>query len=137
MAWYAHWKWCQNQLWTVAALYFRFSRVDLCARSKLSHGRRHLRLSTFLMRLLIMNCGCKLPYDSLTALLLWIVKHNTVGRLLVAVVSEMWIVSGKSHPLTTMWPRFSLHVLLSSVIKCLERGHKVAKMLFTFKIMDD
>jgi len=32
-----------------------------------------------------MNCGCKLPYELLTALLLCIVKCNTVGGLLVAV----------------------------------------------------
>lgn len=39
----------------------------------------------------------------------------------------MWLVSGKSHPLAMVWPRFSLHLLLSSVVKCCERGHEVAK----------
>jgi hypothetical protein len=54
--------------------------------SKKCCARRHSYVSVFLTQLLLMNCGWKIPYDSLTVVLLC-GEMYTLGELVTADIS--------------------------------------------------
>ena len=119
-------------------MYYWFSRDDVCVIHKISRGWKHLHLSTFLTQHLLddhelWNRATLWFADCATAVY---TATYTLGKLLMADVSTMRLVSRKHHPLVKMWPRFAMHLLWNSMAKCFEHGHEVTKTPFQFQIMD-